>query len=159
MPAGPVVRWLSEVKVEELAMSIGTIGGAAYLAWDRFSKLRSAKVVAAAYEASKPPTHSRPPPPTPPAREPTGQHRVDAAEHQALQARYASTEATLLETQQRIRGVSLALDRQMRDAAREEGALSSALVVERAENERLRRENTELRAEVMRMRATEPTAL
>jgi hypothetical protein len=150
-PTG-LLKWLSEVKVEELAGTLGTVGGVLYIAWDRFSKLRSKNVVTAAYEASRPKSHP-PPPPTPPAREPTGQHAVDAAEHQALQARYASTEATLLETQMRIGAVSATLSRHIREATREEAALSASLIMERAENERLRKENTELRAELMRRQA------
>jgi hypothetical protein len=85
------------------------------------------------------------------------------ADLQAMQARFASTDAVLIETQQALKRIRAAMDRQAMEAAHEEGALSSALVCERAENERLRAEvatlkqrAAELLAEMRTLRAEGP---
>lgn len=138
MPASSFILWVA-AHDKELGLAAAAIGGAAGVLWSKLSALRIPKSwVEADREGGVAPKLQPEVPPVATSHE---------ADLQAMQARFASTDAVLIETQHALKRIRAAMDKQALEAAHEEGALSSAIVTARAENERLRAEVAMLRGE------------
>lgn len=131
MSGGGLIAWIA-ANEKTLVLAAAAIGGAVTVLWSKLSALR----VPASWVAADKATTGGVAPKLQPEGLPTAtSHEADL---QAMQARFASTDAVLIETQQALKRIRAAMDRQALEAAHEEGQLSSSIVRERAENERLR---------------------